>query len=156
MMASPWLGTAEDLLTTNRFGVWLTAIGRLKPDVGLTEAQADLARIAAQLQQDYPEPNEGQGVRVTRASIFPGDLQRMVSLFMAFLFVLTGLVLSSPARTSPGCCWPRGARRREIAVRLAIGASRARLVRQLLTESAVLFIVAGAAGALLARWLLAG
>ena len=157
MMAKPWLGASDELLTTSRGDVWLVAIGRLKPDVGVSQAQADLATIAAQLRQAYPDVNQGHGVRVLPMSLFPGDLQRMVGLFMTFLFVLTGLVLLIAGTNVAGMLLARAAaRRREIAVRLAIGASRARLVRQLITESAVLFVIAGVAGTVVARWMLTG
>jgi predicted permease len=156
MMAAPWLGTPVELLTTGRRGVWLMAVGRLKPDVGLSQAQADLATIHAQLVQAYPQAYEGQGVRVMPVSLFPGDMRNVVSLFMTFLFVLTGLVLVIGGTNVAGMLLARSAvRRREIAVRLAIGASRARLARQLITESAVLFAFAGVMGALLARWVVA-
>ena len=158
MMASPWLGTPVEMLTTGRRrGAWLMAVGRLKPDVGLTQAQADLATIHAQLVQEFPQDYEGQGVRVMPVSLFPGDMRNMVSLFMAFLFVLTGLVLVIGGTNVAGMLLARSAaRRREIAVRLAIGASRARLARQLITESAVLFAFAGVMGALLAGSVVAG
>jgi hypothetical protein len=68
MMAGPWVGTPEELLTTSRGSVWMMAIGRLKPDVGLSQAQADLATITAQLRQAYPDVNEGHGVRVMALS----------------------------------------------------------------------------------------
>lgn len=156
MMASPWLGTPESMLTTERGGAWIMALGRLKPDVGIAQAQADLATIQAQLGQAFPEAYEGKGVRVMPLSLFPGDMRGMVGLFTTFLFVLTGLVLVIGGTNVAGMLLARSAaRRREIAVRLAIGASRARLVRQLVTESALLFAVAGAIGALLASWLLA-
>jgi predicted permease len=151
MMASPWLGLPATMLTASRGGAWVTAIGRLKPDVGISQAQADLATISAQQLQAYPEAYEGKSVRVLPLSLFPGDLRSMVSLFTTFLFVLTGLVLVIGGTNVAGMLLARAAaRRREIAVRLAIGASRGRLVRQLVTESAVLFAVAGAMGALLA------
>ena len=153
IMATPWLGSPESMLTESRGGSWIMAVGRLKPDVGVAQAQADLATISAQLAQAYPDAYEGQGVRVLPLSLFPGDLRRMVGLFTTFLFVLTGLVLVIGGTNVAGMLLARSAaRRREIAVRLAIGASRARLVRQLITESAVLFAVAGAVGALLAGW----
>lgn len=156
MMASPWFGGSVEQLTSSRGSVWLTAIGRLKPDVAVSQAQADLSAIAAQLQQSFPDVYEGQGVRVAPLSLFPVELQRIVGLFMTFLFVLTGLVLVIGGTNVAGMLLARSAaRRREIAVRLAIGASRGRLVRQLITESAVLFLVAGMMGALLARWVVA-
>jgi predicted permease len=154
MMATPWLGSSEELLTTSRGGAWLTAIGRLKPDVGVSQAQADLATIHAQLGQEYPRLYEGQGVSVRPVSLLPGDLRTMGSLFMTFLFVLTGLVLVIGGTNVAGMLLARAAaRRREIAVRLAIGASRARLAMQLITESTVLFAAAGILGALLTRWI---
>src|SRR5688572_23963519 len=150
MMASPWFGTPATMLES-RGGAWIMAIGRLKPGVGIAQAQADLAMISAQQLQAYPQAYEGKSVRVLPLSLFPGDLRRMVSLFTTFLFVLTGLVLVIGGTNVAGMLLARAAaRRREIAVRLAIGASRGRLVRQLVTESAVLFAVAGAMGALLA------
>ena len=153
MMASPWLGKPAELLTTSRRGAWLMAIGRLKPDVGVSQGQADLATIHAQLAQTYPEAYEGQGVAVRPVSLLPGDLRTMGSLFMAFLFALTAMVLVIGGTNVAGMLLARSAaRRREIAVRLAIGASRGRLARQLITESVVLFAVAGVVGALLARW----
>lgn len=155
MMAAPWFGTSAEMLTSVRTGAWLTAVGRLKPDVGHSQAQADLATIAAQLAQAYPGVNEGHGVRALPLSLFPGDMGRILGLFMTFLFVLTGLVLVIAGTNVAGMMLARAAaRRREIAVRLAIGASRARLMRQLVTESAVLFAIAGMAGALLAKWLM--
>jgi predicted permease len=156
MMASPWLGTSAEMLTTGRRGAWIMAIGRLKPDVAISQAQADLATIQAQLGQAYPDAYEGMGVRVTALSLFPGDMRGMVSLFTTFLFVLTGLVLVIGGTNVAGMMLARSAaRRREIAVRLAIGASRGRLARQLITESALLFAVAGVIGTLLASWLMA-
>ena len=157
MMASPFFGNSVESLTTSRRSAWLMAVGRLKPDIGVSQAQADLATIHAQLLQAYPDAYEGQGVSVRPVSLFPGDLRRIVSLFMTFLLVLTGLVLVIAGTNVAGMLLARSAaRRREIAVRLAIGASRARLARQLITESAVLFLVAGALGALLVQWVVAG
>jgi len=151
IMATPWLGTGESQLTEARRGAWIMAIGRLKTGVTVGQAQADLSTITAQLAQAYPDAYEGQGVRVVPLSLFPGDFRRMIGLFTTFLFVLTGLVLIIGGSNVAGMLLARSAaRRREIAVRLAIGASRGRLVRQLITESAILFAVAGALGALLA------
>ncbi|HSA56400.1 MAG TPA: ABC transporter permease [Gemmatimonadaceae bacterium] len=156
VMSAPLLGLPDDVLTS-RASVWLMAIGRLAPEVGLTQAQADLSAIANQLEQSFAEVNRGQGVRLAPATLFPGDFQGIVNAFMAFLFALAGLVLLVAATNVAGMLLARAAaRRREIAVRLAIGASRRRLLQQLLTESTLLFLIAGAAGAVLARWLVTG
>ena len=90
MMASPWLGSSVELFES-RGGAWMMAIGRLKPDVGVSQAQADLATILSQLAQTYPQAYEEQGIRVLPLSLIPGDLRRIVGLFMTFLFVLTAL-----------------------------------------------------------------
>jgi predicted permease len=156
VMAAPLLGTEDGVLTSRR-SVWLMAIGRLAPDAGVSQAQAELSTIASRLEQSYPESNRAQGVRVAPASLFPGDFQGVVNAFMFFLLALSGLVLLVAGTNVAGMLLARAAaRRREIAVRLAIGATRGRLLRQLLTESVLLFLIAGAAGVLLARWLLTG
>lgn len=156
VMAAPLLGMEDNVLTSRR-SVWLMAIGRLAPDAGVSQAQAELSTIASRLEQSYPESNRAQGVRVAPASLFPGEFQGIVNAFMFFLLALSGLVLLVAGTNVAGMLLARAAaRRREIAVRLAIGASRGRLLRQLLTESVLLFLLAGVLGVLLARWLLTG
>jgi predicted permease len=154
MMASPWLGTPVEMLTEARYASWLMAVGRLKPDAGLSQAQADLSTILGQLALVDSQAYRGQGVAIMPLSLLPGNLNRVVGLFMMFLFGLTALVLVIAGTNVAGMLLARSAaRRREIAVRLAIGASRARLMRQLITESTVLFTVAGLLGTVMAGWL---
>ncbi|HEX6815942.1 MAG TPA: FtsX-like permease family protein, partial [Gemmatimonadaceae bacterium] len=96
------------------------------------------------------------GVRVARLSLIPGEGHAVVGAFMLVLFVVAGLVLVVAAANVAGMLLARAVRRRrEIALRLALGASRGRLVRQLATESMVLGIGAGLTGLALARWLVA-
>ena len=153
VMSASLLGRPADLLTS-RESVWLIAVGRLEPDVPLSLAQAELSGIAHRLATSYPGMNVGHGVRVAPASVFPGELRSVVGGFMALLLAVAALVLVIASTNVAGMLLARGAaRRREIAVRLALGASRTRLVRQLVTESLLLFVLAGAAGVLLARWL---
>jgi predicted permease len=142
---------------TMRNGSWLMAIGRLAPSADLGEAQAELSTITARLAQDYPDAYEGKGVAVERASLFPGDIGSAISGFLALLFVIAGLVLVIASTNVAGMLLARAAaRRREIAVRLALGASRAQLVGQLVIECLLLFGAAGVAGLLIAHWLVAG
>ena len=156
LAAGTLLGTPPSIFSS-RGSVWLIAIARLAPDIGVSQAQAELSTIAERQAQDDPEANRGHGVAVTRASLFPADLQGPLNGFMAMLLAITGLVLVIASINVAGMLLARAAqRRREIAVRLALGASRAQLVMQLVIESLLLFVVAGAAGLVLARWLVAG
>ena len=146
----------ERELFTSREDVWLIGIGRLEPGRVASQAQIEIAAIAARLRAAYPKEADLDGVRVAPLSLIPGDGHAVVGAFMLVLFVVAGLVLVVAAANVAGMLLARAVRRRrEIALRLALGASRGRLVRQLATESVVLGLAAGAAGLLLSRWLVA-
>ncbi|HEX2452586.1 MAG TPA: ABC transporter permease [Vicinamibacterales bacterium] len=137
--------------TVRRRGVrWLGALGRLKDGVTIAQAQDDLSRVAAVLERNYPDTNRQRGVLVieVKQSLL-GQTGRLVSaLFGAvllFLVIACANVASLQlARTM--------SRRKELAVRLALGAGRWRVVRSVLAESLVLSAFAGIGGALLAAW----
>jgi predicted permease len=129
-------------------------IGRLAPNVGIGQAQAELSGIAARLAAQYPAENKGQGLAVTPASLFPGDVRPMVAAFLGLLLAIAGLVLVVASTNVAGMLLARASvRRREIAVRLALGASRGQLVMQLVVESLLVFAAAGVSGLLLAKWM---
>ncbi|HTH64590.1 MAG TPA: ABC transporter permease [Gemmatimonadales bacterium] len=156
LAASTHLGTPAAIFS-ERGSVWLIGIARLAPDAGISQAQAELSAIAARQAQDYPDANAGKGVVVAPASLFPADMQGPISGFMAMLLAVAGLVLVIATINVAGMLLARATvRRREIAVRLALGASRVQLVTQLVVESLLLFVAAGAAGLMLARWLVSG
>jgi predicted permease len=137
----------------SRQSVWLMMGGRLKPGVSPTQATAELSSIAADLERAYPDANRGKGLKALTATVVPGRIE-VVAAFLGILLGIVGLVLMVACVNIAGMSLARAAaRRREIAVRLAIGASRWRLIRQLLTETTVLFVAACAAGVLLSRWL---
>jgi putative ABC transport system permease protein len=134
----------------NRGNRWLFAVARPKEGVTIAQAQADLDRVAAILEREYPDTNKERGVQIVEAKeAMLGPTGTLVAaLFGAVLLFLliacanvAGLQL---ARTM--------AKRRELAVRLALGAGRWRVLRHLLAESMVLAAIAGVAGALLAAW----
>lgn len=138
---------------TNRRAVWLFMGGRLKPGVTRAQANAELAAIGDTLQKEYPQANRGKSFRSLPTAVIPGQTDN-VGGFLAVLLVIVGLVLVVACVNLAGMLLARAStRRREIAVRLAIGANRSRLVRQLVTETVVLFAVGGGLGLLLTQWL---
>jgi macrolide transport system ATP-binding/permease protein len=138
-------------LLTSREGVWLLMGARLKPGVTVRQAQAELANIGRALEQAYPRENRGKGVRVVSSSPIPGN-GAPVAAFLSVLMGIVGLVLAIACANVAGVLLARAtARRREIAVRLAIGAGRSRLVRQMLVEATLLFLIGAAAGLAVAR-----
>jgi predicted permease len=140
-------------LKTSRAAVWLVMGGRLKHGVTAAQANAEASAIAAALEQEYPRENRGKGLRIAPSALVPGRID-MVGAFIGLLMAIVGLVLLIACVNVSGMLLARAAaRRREIAVRLAIGAGRGRLIRQLLTETALLFALGGAAGILMTNWL---
>ncbi len=129
--------------------------GRLKPGVGAERAQATLNAIALQLEREFPEVNEGKGIALSSPGFISGMIRGAVLGFTGLLMVVVAFVLLLACTNLANLLLARAAeRRREIAVRLALGASRFRLVRQLMAESMLLALASGACGLLLAYWLM--
>jgi predicted permease len=136
---------------TSRGAVWLVMGGRLKDGVSIEQAQSEMTAIAAGLVREFPDDYRDKGIVVARSAIVPGRIN-IVAGFMGLLMVIVGLVLLIACVNVAGMMLARAAaRRREIAVRLAIGAGRGRLIRQLMTEAVVVFAAGGAIGLVLSR-----
>jgi putative ABC transport system permease protein len=131
--------------------VWIfRTVGRLRPGCTAAQAQAELDSMLQQIEHDFPEANRGNDVRVN-----PLRTQLSTDLRPALLVLLgaVGLVLLIACANLAALISVRAAgRSRELAVRAALGASRARLIAQLLTESALLSIAGGITGVALAFW----
>lgn len=162
LRADTWLPLTLSSVATPRFGaemftnrriVWLFTGGRLKPGVTLAQANAEMQAIGLVLEKDYPTENRGKSYRALKAAVIPGQIDN-VARFLFVLLAIVALVLLAACVNLAGMLLARASsRRREIAVRLAIGASRARLVRQLVTETIVLFAAGCALGLVLTGWL---
>ena len=130
------------------------AIGRLKSGVNARQAEASLNLLSQQLAKEYPDSNEGQTIRIDAPGFILPDLRGAVVSFTWVLMAAVGLVLLVTCTNLAGLMLARATdRRKEIAIRLAMGANRLRLIRQLLTESVLLASAGGAAGVLLAVWI---
>ncbi len=139
---------------TARAGSFIVALGRLRPAVTLAQARADLTIIAQRLSAAYPASHRARGVAVMPSSRLPGEMSQIAGAFLGILGLLAVLTLLVAGANLAGLMLARGAvRQREFAVRSALGADRARLVRALLAEHLALFVAGGAAGGLLCLWL---
>ncbi len=130
---------------------WLGAIGRMKPGVTVEQVQADMATVARQLEQSYPETNVGWGATVVSGARSDGGHDSRhrcwcCSPASAFVLIIAAVNVANLvlARSI--------ARQKELATRVALGAGRARMIQQALTEGLFLAVTGGLAGLLLARW----
>ena len=148
--AQLWRPIPIDPKALNRGPHYLQVLGRLKHGVTIEQAQAEMSAIASRLAQQYPDKIAGHGVNLELLStVVVGDIgTALLVLFGAVGFVL----LIACANVANIQLVRAGTRQKEIAIRSALGATRARIIRQVLTESVLLAAVGGVAGLLVAVW----
>jgi putative ABC transport system permease protein len=151
--AEMWVALEQDINTTNmhwRNSHYLDVYGRLKPGVTLQRARADLNRIAGDLKHENPDTNSGKAAYLTTLQ---DDLIGDVKPALLTLLVAVGFVLFIACANVANLSLVRAtSREKEMSIRLALGAGRWRLTRQMLTESLLLSSAGGFAGLLIARW----
>jgi putative ABC transport system permease protein len=149
--ADIWHPLAADAAALDRGDHNVLVIGRLAPGSDAERAQAELQSIAAGLAASYPDTNKGWSIRLEALhdAVVPGSTQDAMLVLMGAV----GLLLLIACVNVANLMLARGTgRQREITTRLALGATRARVVRQLVAEAAVLAGLGGAAGLLVAAW----
>jgi predicted permease len=140
-----------------RRGLFLFTFGRLKPGVTLDQTRSNLRALFANLEQAFPADNKGRSataVPILEARLNPtGQGPNVVVQLSSVLMAVVGLVLLIACGNIANLLLARaGKRRREVAIRLALGAKRVRLIRQLITESILLSVCGGVAGLFVAYW----
>src|SRR4029079_13324471 len=121
--------------------------GRMNPGVSMGQAEAGLKNIALQLAREYPNENENRTISLSPPGLFGAFMRGPILGFAGVLMAVVGLVLLLACNNLANLLLARATeRRKEIAIRLAIGANRSRLIRQLLTESVLLAALGGALG----------
>lgn len=153
-----WIPVSSNLTDSAAFlkqsAGWLTVVARLKPAVTRQQAQAKLDLVSQQLAEAEPDTNRNVGVVALPLRLFPAGTRAPLQAFLSVLMAAATLVLVIACANIAGIGLARAtARKREIAVRLALGASRSRVIRQLVIETSALFAIAAGVGVIMAQWL---
>jgi predicted permease len=132
---------------------WLLGIGRLKPGVTARQASAELTVLGQQLARDFPDTNKNLLPDVVPVELVPAPFRGVAGGVSAVLMTVVGLVLLIACANVANLLLAKASsRRREVAVRIALGANRRRLIQQMLTESVLIAGIAGAVALLLSFW----
>ncbi len=152
MMMEPRIESNSWLDNRNTWNTWV--VGRLKPNVSPPQAEADLNAVAAEMARQYPDVNDGLHFKLAKPGLIGDMIGGPAKAFAFGVLILAALVLLVACTNLASMFAARATdRQREVAIRLAIGAGRGRVVRQVFSETLVLSLAGGAAGYLLASFL---
>jgi predicted permease len=142
----------SDLLQ-NRTGYWIFVVGRLKPGVTREQAQANMSILARQLAQAHPDTNKDWDAAILPLTGLDPEARGYVVTFGALLMVVVGMVLLMACANAANLLLAKASGRwREMAIRSALGAKRSRILRQVITESTLVALLAGGVGVLFSLW----
>jgi predicted permease len=148
------VGQVESEILAERSSLWLSVLGRLRPGVGRREAQAELNTLYGQLARQYPDAHRGENhIQLYPLWRAPNGANEFFSQLLPILMALAGAVLLLACANLANLLLARGvARQREMAIRLALGAGRGPVVRQVLLESLLLSLAGGLAALGVTLW----
>src|SRR5262249_53286021 len=147
-------GTLLEFFVSRR-ALFANAVARLKPGVSLSQAEVAMKTIASRLASEYPKDNEGRSIQLTPLAQAAIGINQRAQFQTAggVLMTVVGLVLMIACVNIANLLLARaGGREREVGIRMALGAGRNRLIRQMLTESVILSIAGGVVGLVIAYW----
>ena len=153
LMATPEL-THEKTFLTSDGSFWLLGVGRLKPGVTASQAQAHLKVLSSAIQQAHPDNHKDLEAATFQVALVPEPFRGYVAAFTGLLMAVVGLVLLIACVNTANLLLAQATtRRREMAMRAALGAGRGRLLRQMLVESTLVAVLGGCVAFLLASWI---
>jgi len=153
MMMQAQVIPGRDLLSRRGLG-WLRSTGRLKQGISFEQGQAAMTVLARQLGESYPEENKSKGIALTKAGRLHPEFAGDVTNYAVVLMTVVALILLLACINLAGLLLVRSvARRKEVGIRIALGAGRGRIIQQLLTESVLLSLIGGFLGVMLGEWL---